>query len=74
VRGLPENPSPAEVENHFRGLLAEEGFIQPDAVEHDTVARELTFIWHKHKLAIVIELSDEGPVDVRQGSLPPAPV
>lgn len=61
---LPERPSPQEVEAHFRSLIDREGIARPDAVEHDPEAEELTFLWREPKVAIVIKLSDSGPVDV----------
>jgi len=65
---LPARPTPRQVEEHFRNLIRSEGFDQPDEVEHDPESSELVFLWHEPKVAIVIELSDHGPVDVRPGS------
>jgi hypothetical protein len=69
---LPTKPSPEEVEEHFRNLLDREGISQPDEVEHDLAAGELLFRWYEQKVVIVIELSENGPVDVRSGvPMPP---
>ncbi len=57
---LPQHPTPWQVEDHFRSLLREEGFAQPDEVEHDPEAAELVFLWREPKVAIVIELSEDG--------------
>lgn len=70
---LPVRPTPQEVEDHFRNLLDEEGIPQPDEVEHDLAVGELLFLWHERKVAIVIELSGDGPVAVRSG-VPVPPV
>ncbi|MGI9021370.1 MAG: hypothetical protein ACR2G3_11750 [Solirubrobacterales bacterium] len=60
--------TPLDAEHRFRTLLCEEGYAQPDRVAYDPEPGELTFIWHEPKIAIVIELSDDGPTDVRLGS------
>ncbi len=67
ISALPEHPSPADVETHFRDLIAGADLEQPDEVEYDPLASELIFIWHESKVAIVIELGPDGPVDVRPG-------
>jgi len=54
-------PSPEEAEERFRALLRENEMPEPDAVEHDPAAEELIFLWHEQKLAVVIELSEDGP-------------
>ncbi len=41
----------------MRGALEREGMLQPDEVEHD--GDEVVFLWHEHKVAIVV-----GPDDV----------
>jgi cytosine/adenosine deaminase-related metal-dependent hydrolase len=71
---LPECPSPLEVEIRFRDLIDGAGLAQPDKVEHDPEAEELIFRWHEPKLAVVVELSDHGPVGVRRGVLPEPPI
>lgn len=63
---LPDSPSPAAVETHFRGLLDDQGLAQPDEIHHDLEAAEVVFIWHEPKLAVVIELGPGGHVDVRE--------
>ena len=65
---LPESSDPAEVEAHFRNLLDNADVDQPDRVEHDSEADELIFFWDDRKASVVIELGEEGPVDVRAGS------
>ena len=68
MRKLPDSPSPEEVEAHFRNLLESADMIQPDEVRHDLAAGELVFLWEEPKVAIVIELGPDGPVDVRPGA------
>ncbi len=67
----PERPNPQQVEARFRNLVDEGGFAQPDDVEHDLEAGELIFFWHEPKVAVVIELSEDGPTDLRLESSPP---
>lgn len=62
---LPEHSSHIEVELHFRGLLDDEGFAQPDEVRHEVDPDEVVFMWNEPKVAIVIEIGPDGPVDVR---------
>jgi hypothetical protein len=57
----PEPPTATEL--RFRELLSSEGLAQPDEVEHRP--DELVFVWHEQKLAVVVELNDDGtPRDV----------
>lgn len=63
---LPENPTPLDVEFHFRSLLAREGLRQPDQIRYEPERSQLVFVWHKPELAIEIELGPEGPVDLRE--------
>lgn len=65
MSALPEHPTPRQVEAHFRSFLREAGIAPPDEVEHDLRRDEVTFIWRAPKVAIVIELNDAGPSDVR---------
>jgi hypothetical protein len=62
-----EIPTPWAAERHFRDLLDREGFAHPDRVEYDPETEELRFLWREPKVAIVIELSDGEPVDLRDG-------
>ena len=66
---VPERSNPAEVEAHFRELIDSANLDQPDRVEHDPEADELTFFWDDRKAAVIIELGEEGPVHVRPGSV-----
>jgi hypothetical protein len=50
--------TPTTTETRFRALLAAEGLAQPDAIEHRS--NELVFLWHDQKLAVVVELEDDG--------------
>lgn len=72
MKHLPDHPSPQQAEQHFRELLRKEALAQPDEVEHDSDADELIFRWRERKLAVVIELSDRGPTDVRMRPCPRA--
>jgi hypothetical protein len=45
-------------ERHFRELLAEGELPAPDEVRHDP--GEVLFLFHAHKLAVVIELDESG--------------
>ena len=65
---LPDKPSHWLAESHFRNLLDEEGFAQPDEVRYWRDPDEVVFLWHEPRVAIVIELGEDGPVDVRAGS------
>ena len=69
----PTNRTPKEVEERFREVLAEGDMAQPDDVEYDPAANELIFFWHEPKVAIVVELDSDGPVDVypRASAQPP---
>jgi hypothetical protein len=49
---------PNMTETRFRELLAAEGLAQPDEVERRP--DELVFLWHDQKLAVVVELDDDG--------------
>ena len=70
---LPEHPTHIQVEVHFRRLLDEEGFEPPDEVLHCHDPDEVVFMWHEPKVAIVIELSPDGSVAVREGLPADAP-
>ena len=52
-------------------MLADGEIEQPDDVEYDPAANELVFFWHEPKVAIVVELDGDGPVDVRPRLHPP---
>ena len=69
----PEFPTPAEAEAYFRDMLSEGDIAQPDDVEYDPAANELIFFWHEPKLAVVLELDSNEPVEVfsRAGTQPP---
>lgn len=60
----PLDPTPSEAEDYFRRVLADGDMAQPDEVEYDPAANELIFFWHEPKVAIVIELDSNGPVEV----------
>lgn len=64
----PESSDPAEVESHFRDLLGGAGLDQPDRVEHDPRTDELTFYWDDRQAVLIIEIGENGPVDVRPGA------
>ncbi len=69
---LPDRPTPEETEKRFRELLAGQGMPQPDEVRHDLEVNELVFLWHERQVAIIVELSEDGPLDVRAGvPMPP---
>ena len=53
-----DDETPTATEMRFRELLASEGLAQPDAIERRP--NELVFLWHDRKLAVVVELSDDG--------------
>ena len=61
---VPVNPTPDEAEEHFRQVLADGDIEQPDDVEYDPAANELIFFWHEPKLAVVLELDSNAPLDV----------
>ena len=69
----PDFPDPAQAEIHFRAMLSEGDIAQPDDVEYDPAANELIFFWHEPKLAVVLELDSNEPVEVfsRAGVQPP---
>ncbi len=60
----PSNPTPDQAEEYFRQMLADGEIEQPDEVEYDPAANELIFFWHEPKLAVVLELDSNGPVEV----------
>jgi hypothetical protein len=74
VAELPDRPTHAQAEAHFRALLSEEGFAQPDEVRHWRDPDEVVFMWHEPKVAIVIELGSDGPVGVREVAANQPPV
>lgn len=55
---------PADAEASFRDLLRDGDIDQPDEVEYDPAANELVFFWHEPKVAIVLELDSDEPVEV----------
>ncbi len=67
---LPENPTPIQVECHFRNLLWEEGMQQPDQIRYEVDPKRIVFLWHDRKVAIEIEVGPAGPVDVRSATAP----
>jgi len=60
----PLNPTPDQAEEYFRQMLADGEIEQPDEVEYDPAANELVFFWHEPKLAVVLELDSDAPLDV----------
>lgn len=60
----PANPTPPEAEEYFRATLADGEIAQPDDVEYDPAANELIFFWYEPKLAVVLELDTEAPLEV----------
>jgi hypothetical protein len=68
VQPLPERPTHTQAEVHFRNVLDEEGFAQPDEVRHWCDPDEVVFMWREPRVAIVIELDADGGVDIRPGS------
>ena len=60
----PANSTPAEAEAYFRRMLSEGDLEQPDEVEYDPAANELIFFWHEPKLAVVLELDADAPLEV----------
>lgn len=53
-----EDETPTTTETRFRELLAAEGLAQPDAIERHP--DELVFLWHDQKIAVVVELEEDG--------------
>jgi hypothetical protein len=53
-----DGETPTATEMRLRELLAAEGLAQPDAIERRP--NELVFVWHDQKLAVVVELNDDG--------------
>jgi len=64
MESAPRNRTPNQVEARFRQVLAEGDMEQPDEVEFDPAANELIFFWHEPKLAVVLELDSNAPLDV----------
>jgi hypothetical protein len=66
-------PSPTprglDAERRMRELLAESGLPAPDEVRHDAAAGEVLFLFHKRRLAVVIDLEEGGAP--RSGDIPP---
>ncbi len=48
-------------EEHFRALLAESGFPQPDEVAH--LRRCLIFLWEPSRFVVLIDLDELAPGD-----------
>jgi hypothetical protein len=44
----------------MRALLANEDLPEPDEVEQDLDSEEIVLLWHEPKVAVVIELWDDG--------------
>lgn len=55
---MAEHPTHEEVEARMRALIAEAGLAEPDAVEHEP--RAVVLLWHGPKVAVVIDLDEEG--------------
>jgi hypothetical protein len=51
-----DDPTAEEVESRMRRLLSDADLPAPDEVRHENASRELLFIWHDRRVAIVIEL------------------
>jgi hypothetical protein len=65
----PPTPRALDAERRLRDLLAESGLPAPDEVRYDALRGEVLFLFHEHKLAVVIDL-EEGGVP-RSGDTPP---
>jgi len=61
---VPADSTPEEAEEYFRQMLADGEIDQPDDVEYDPAANELVFFWHEPKLAVVLELDSNAPLNV----------
>ncbi|HEX4692495.1 MAG TPA: hypothetical protein VH276_17485 [Solirubrobacteraceae bacterium] len=55
---MPTHPSHAEVEGRMRALIDDAGIAPPDEVEHAPTS--VVLLWHEHKLAVVVDLDEEG--------------
>jgi hypothetical protein len=55
---MPTQPSHTEVEARMRALVEDAGLAPPDAVEHAPTS--VVLLWHEQKLAVVVDLDEEG--------------
>jgi hypothetical protein len=65
----PPTSRAVDAERRLRELLAESGLPAPDEVRHDHDAGEVLFLFHEHKLAVVIDLEEAGAP--RSADIPP---
>jgi len=66
---VPEIPTHAEAEERMRELIASGGLAEPDEVRYEFDPDEVVFVWHRRRLAVIVELEEGG--DDAAGMIPP---
>ena len=60
-----------KAERRLRQLLAEDGFAQPDIVQHQD--ESVLLYWHEVEVAIVVDIDEKGEIGESRLGTPPEP-